>query len=451
MSKFPPGQGLFLAVGQVLFGRPIYGVWLSAGLMCAAICWMLYAWVSPRWALMGGLVAVLQFGIFTYWSQSYWGGAVAGIGGALVFGALPRIFKSQRIRDALWLGLGCAILANSRPFEGFFVAIPVGCLVLPWKIRWKELILVKFIKRVILPLSVVLLMTLLGIGAYNKQITGDAKVFPYILYRQNYENVPLFIWQPCSSRLKFNHKVMELQEKSYLERYYNYKKTGEGFVKAVEQDSLNYLMFFFGFPLAMPSLAFLLLFFFHRQTAVRYWVALLILLGTCAGMTFRAADHYYSPLTSLAVLLITLGLRGLSLLRLRQMKIGIMLVTLLMILQSGLNLCFNPQMPKVVSMATLKQLPNGREWNGRFNRQELKYMLIKLGGKYLVIVQYPLFHDSRWEWVYNDADIDHSHIIWARDMGKQGNVKLLEYYKDRQILEIQVFWDYTLPYPNENR
>lgn len=71
MSKYPPGQGFFLASGEVLFGHPIYGVWLSAGLMCAAICWMLYGWVSPRWALIGGLVAVLQFGIFTYWSQSY--------------------------------------------------------------------------------------------------------------------------------------------------------------------------------------------------------------------------------------------------------------------------------------------------------------------------------------------------------------------------------------------
>ena len=138
MSKYPPGQGIFLAIGQVAFGHPIYGVWLSAGLMCAAICWMLYAWVSPRWALIGGLVAVLQFGVFTYWSQSYWGGAVAGLGGALVFGALPRIFKTQRIRDALWLGLGCAILVNSRPLEGFLVAIPLACLVLPWKINGKN-------------------------------------------------------------------------------------------------------------------------------------------------------------------------------------------------------------------------------------------------------------------------------------------------------------------------
>ena len=50
VSKFPPMQGLFLAAGQVIGGHPAIGIRLGSAFMCAAIFWMLLAWLPPRWA-----------------------------------------------------------------------------------------------------------------------------------------------------------------------------------------------------------------------------------------------------------------------------------------------------------------------------------------------------------------------------------------------------------------
>jgi hypothetical protein len=53
-------------------------------------------------------------------------------------------------------------------------------------------------------------------------------------------------------------------------------------------------------------------------------------------------------------------------------------------------------------------------------------------GDHLVIVRYRPDHDFILdEWVFNDADIDGSKVLWARDMGSQ-NAELLQYFHGRK-------------------
>jgi hypothetical protein len=40
------------------------------------------------------------------------------------------------------------------------------------------------------------------------------------------------------------------------------------------------------------------------------------------------------------------------------------------------------------------------------------------------------------DWVYNEPDIDHAAIVWARDMGNTDNQELLNYFKDRRVWRI---------------
>src|SRR5438034_9017722 len=100
--------------------------------MCSAICWMLQGWLSDGWALLGGFLAVLRFGVLGYWANSYWGGAAGAIGGALVVGALPRMQSSHRVRDAMIMGFGLVVLANSRPYEGLVLSLPVAVALCVW-------------------------------------------------------------------------------------------------------------------------------------------------------------------------------------------------------------------------------------------------------------------------------------------------------------------------------
>jgi hypothetical protein len=122
-SRFPAAQGLAMAVGQLLFGHPWFGVWLSAGLLAAVLCWALQGWLPPGWALLGAFIG-LEFCLFSYWMNSYWGGAVTAIGGALVIGAWVRIVRAKQARYAWLFGIGAVIVILARPFEGLLLVVP---------------------------------------------------------------------------------------------------------------------------------------------------------------------------------------------------------------------------------------------------------------------------------------------------------------------------------------
>ena len=189
MSMYPPAQGLMLAAGQLL-GNPWIGQLLATALMCSCICWMLQGWVPPPWALLGACLALLRLGILSYWMNSYFGTSLPALGGALVLGAFPRIKRHTRARDALLMGIGLAILANSRPYEGFVFSVPIAVAMLVWIFAQKKLSASLVFGRVVLPLILVLGVTGACMGYYFWRVTGRAFVMPYTVNRQTYAVAP---------------------------------------------------------------------------------------------------------------------------------------------------------------------------------------------------------------------------------------------------------------------
>ncbi len=121
MSKYPPLQGFVIAAG-ILLGNKWIGILLNFGLMCGAIYWMACGFVPMRWALLTALLPLVHPGIASYWVNSYFGGSVAAVGGALAFGASSRLARKISVGNENWFVVGAAIMANSRPFEGALTA-----------------------------------------------------------------------------------------------------------------------------------------------------------------------------------------------------------------------------------------------------------------------------------------------------------------------------------------
>ena len=157
---------MILAAGKAVTGHEWRGVYVSVAVMCALVCWMLQGWLPPQWALLGGMLAILRLGLFGYWINSYWGGAAAAIGGLLVLGALPRIQRNPRARYSVLMALGMVILANSRPYEGFVLSLPVCILLLVWIVKKRGPALRMTLARTVLPALVVLALAGAGMCYY---------------------------------------------------------------------------------------------------------------------------------------------------------------------------------------------------------------------------------------------------------------------------------------------
>ena len=423
-SIYPLGPGLALAFGQMVFRQPWAGIALSTAAFTSLCYWMLRAWTKPGWALVGGVLAVIQFGPFSHWMNTYWGGALAAAAGCLVFGAMPRLRDRWRTRDAVLLGIGLAIHLLTRPFESILLGLSVILFFAPLVAKQRDLLRAASIAAMIVGPALGLMLL------HDKKVTGSWTTLPYALCRYQYGVPSTFTFQP--NPVPHNQLTREQQISYDVQSFVHGPGTDtiSSFLERLAGRARFYRFFFLpALYLALPAFSWSL-----RDRRMRYvlFTLLIFFVGTNVYGYFYA--HYVAGVTCLFLLVTVVSLENLSRLKISGHLVGPDAVRVILFLCGahflfwfGVQLASNQDFAKDLERYQTWDEVNHGDLDGRLgvNRQLAQYP-----GRQLVFVRYWPKHTLT-EWVYNSADIDRQSVVFARDLGAEENEKLLAYYPDR--------------------
>ena len=370
-------------------------------LMCAALCWMLQAWLPAPWALLGGVIAVLRIGLFSYWINTYsGGGSVAALGGASLLGGLPRFIRTNRMRDSFLMAVGLCVLALSRPYKGLLLCLPVGLVLMRWIFSGPRRPTARLIFRSgALPLALIVAVVA-WLGYYNYRAFGNRATLPYSVDRTTYAAAPYWIWQSPRPEPPYRHKSLRDFYVGVELSYARWLHTVSGFLsETLLAKPLRTLYFFAGFAL-LPPLTMVLRVLIDRR--IRFLVV-------CVAVVVS----------------------------------GVLVETWLIPLPGTLHLAL-PEWPASAW---------SDRWFGRdhFGTESARVEsgMEQLPGQQLVIVRYSACHNPLDEWVYSAPDIDDSKVVWARGMDRAHNLELLYYSPNRKVwlVEPDMLPATVLPYP----
>jgi hypothetical protein len=398
-SIFPLGQGIVLTLGWA-------GVLLSGGLACALVYWMLRAYVPPIWALLGGLIAVAEFGPLCGWTNDYWGGFLSACAGCLVFGALRRGFRYD-----LLLGIGMAVQWLTRPFECVLLAI-VAAL---WLRRVPRLALIPIVAT-------------LGLTALqNHAVTGSWTTMPYMESRFQYGVPAAFTFQPNP----VPHRTLTPEQRlDYEAQVSAHDSSGNYWQRLIRRGE------FYRFFLLVP------LFFTPLTSRFRWGLATILFFALGTNFYPYFYPHYIAALLCLFILT---AVSGLSTVPRELARATVLLCAAHALFWYGLHLFAPGNLRVAISRFENWDFINLGDPEGRI---DVNRRLDRENGQQLVFVRYGPAHGFH-EWIHNRADIDGARVVWAADLGPDANQALRRYYPQRKawILEPDAHPPRLITYP----
>ena len=453
MSMYFPGEGLLLALGQLLFHNPWFALLGADALMCASLCWMLQAWLPARWALLGGILAVLRLGLFSVWINTFHSaGSLAALGGALVLGALPRLLKTGQLRYRLTMATGVSILIITRPYEGMLLCLPLTIFLI-YRLRSLEIrpSLSMICKCTALPLLLVI-TSISWMAFYDYRAFGSPFTLPYTIDRSTYATAPYYVWQSERATPAYRHEVMRNFYSVTELAFFHQIHTRSGFIPyTLLKVELSFL-FYSSFAL-LPPLTMLRRVLMDRR--IRPLLFTLPVLAAGMVIEIFLVPHYLAPFTAVFYAIGMQAMRHLRQWDVERQPVGLALVRMMVTVCVVMTACrlFAQELNIVPGRYPVS------DWNctwfgpGAFGteRASLLGRLQALPNRSLVIVRYSPNHDPFDEWVYNSADIPGSKVIWAREMTGPENTELIKECLGRKIWLVEPDNDPALltPYPPE--
>jgi hypothetical protein len=419
-SKYQPGMGLALAVGQLL-GHTYLGVLIALLTASTVLAWAFQQWLPLRWAWLASILASLM--MCSNWSDCYFvGGPLAATGSALLLSTFRQLWhRIAQATDGILLALGLVLLAWSRPFEGAILSVLVGIPTLLLLLNRTNRM--TFLTRVVPCSLLVLVPAILFQLQLNEACTGHRQRMPYLEHESQYGRTPLFLVSPPRSDTPiYRHEQIRLFNQQMFEWYQMQRNPSQWWTIARFKFGVAWTCFYgllWLIPLAtLPELlerkdtAFLLL----------IWVATLSILATVSWFL----HHYAAPAFPAWTMVIVFGVRFLCLWKYRSHHLGKLFAIMLLA----------AYVSQVVLESTMAAVQSGGAWT--MHRESIRQQLLNQGDRHLVLITYAPGHNTGQEWVYNSADIQSQPIIWARSMSPEKDAMLMLLYPNRTVWQLYV-------------
>jgi hypothetical protein len=327
-----------------------------------------------------------------------------------------------RVRDAIILGVGIGMLANSRPYEGAILSAAVVVILIGWAMGRTGPPLARLTKRVALPALVILLIAGGMTAYYFWRVTGHALLMPQQLNRNTYAVARYFYWQQPYPMPSYHNEVFRDFYARFELDHFTASQSARGFLVETAVMIARMWTFYVGAALSIPLL---FLSCVARDRRTRLLVCLVAVCLAGSALVLFYIPHYSAPMTSALLAIILQGMRHLRVWKFERRRSGLFLSRALIVIcvvTAALSVRVSAKPAQPGSWLAMGEA-----------RARILSQLSQLPARQLVLVRYQPGHDLFVDWVYNQADIDGSKVVWARDLGPDKNAELLDYFSDRTV------------------